>query len=88
MSEASNGAHEPADDAHPPGRTTPLADLPGLGGFVALGMTIAVCVGVGVVLGIWADSAWGLAPWGLLIGLVSGTALAVVSVVKLVRQWL
>jgi F0F1-type ATP synthase assembly protein I len=40
------------------------------------------------LVGLWADSAWGLAPWGLLIGLVLGTALAVVSVLKLVRRWL
>lgn len=68
--------------------TRPVTDLPGLGGFVALGSTIATCVGVGVVAGIYADSAWGIEPWGLLGGLVLGVALAVVSVLQLVRRWL
>ena len=66
----------------------PEKDLPGLGGFVALGSTIATCVAVGVVAGLEADSAWGISPWGLLIGLLLGTASAVVSVLKLVRRWL
>lgn len=74
-----NGEHEP---------DSVLKDLPGLGAFVSLGTTIAICVAVGVGLGIWADSSWGSSPWGLLIGLVLGTGLAVVSVVKLVRKWL
>jgi F0F1-type ATP synthase assembly protein I len=53
-----------------------------------MGMTSAVCVAVGVVLGIWADHAWGTAPGGLLIGIVLGTVAAVVSVVQQVRRFL
>jgi F0F1-type ATP synthase assembly protein I len=53
-----------------------------------MGSTIATCVGVGVVLGLWADHAWGTAPAGLLIGIVLGTVAAVVSVVKQVRRFL
>jgi F0F1-type ATP synthase assembly protein I len=85
----SDGVKPPAGPSEPEsGDDSVLSDLPGLGGFVALGTTIATCVAIGVLVGLWADSAWGLAPWGLLIGLVLGTALAVVSVLKLVRRWL
>ena len=63
-------------------------DLPGLAGFVALGTTIAICVTLGVVGGIYADAWWGTSPWGLLVGLLLGSAIAVMSVVQLVRRWL
>jgi F0F1-type ATP synthase assembly protein I len=66
----------------------PLKDLPGAGALLALGTTIALCVALGVVVGLWADQAWGTSPWGLMGGLVLGTGLAVVSVVSLVRKWL
>ena len=66
----------------------PVKDLPGFAGFVALGSTIATCVAGGVVAGIAADRAWNLQPWGLLSGLVLGAALAVASVLQLVRKWL
>jgi len=89
VSESAGDVDGPGPEIEPPAASpSEVSGLPGLGGFVALGMTIAICVALGVVAGIWADSAWGVAPWGLLIGLVLGTALAVVSVVKLVRQWL
>jgi F0F1-type ATP synthase assembly protein I len=65
-----------------------ISDLPGVAAFAVMGSTIATCLGVGVVLGLGADSAWHLAPWGLLIGIVLGTVAAVVSVVKLVRRFL
>ncbi len=55
---------------------------------MAMGTTIAACVGVGVGLGLWADSTWGTAPAGLLIGIVLGTVAAVVSVVQQVRRFL
>lgn len=66
----------------------PLRDLPGLGEFATLGTTIAVCVGLGTFLGILADNAWSVAPWGLLVGLALGAGVAVMSVVQLVRRWL
>ena len=64
------------------------SDLPGLAAFAVMGTTIATCVGTGVLLGLWADHAWGSAPGGLLIGIVLGTVAAVVSVVKQVRRFL
>jgi F0F1-type ATP synthase assembly protein I len=63
-------------------------DLPGAAAFATMGLTIAVLVGLGVVLGIWADDAWGAAPLWLFVGLVLGTVAAVVSVVQQVRRFL
>jgi F0F1-type ATP synthase assembly protein I len=62
--------------------------LPGLAAFAVMGTTIATCVAVGVVLGIWADNTWHTSPAGLLIGIVLGTVAAVVSVVQQVRRYL
>lgn len=64
------------------------SDLPGVAAFAMMGTTIAACLAVFVVLGIWADDSWGTAPWGLLIGIVLGTVAAVVSVVQQVRRFL
>jgi F0F1-type ATP synthase assembly protein I len=77
------GDQEPREQKSPDG-----SDLPGLAAFAVMGTTIATCVGIGVLLGLWADSAWGTAPAGLLIGVVLGTVAAVVSVMKQVRRYL
>ena len=81
-----NDPHRPNGPA--PGPDESVKDLPGLAGFVTLGTTIAATVSAGVVGGIFADGAWGISPWGLLVGLLLGTALAVVSVIQLVKRWL
>ncbi len=65
-----------------------LKDLPGLAAFAAMGTTIASCLAVGVVGGLYADHLWHSGPTGLLIGIVLGTVAAVASVVKLVRRFL
>jgi F0F1-type ATP synthase assembly protein I len=65
-----------------------VSDLPGVAVFATMGITIAVTVGVGVLLGIWADNAWGDAPLWLVIGLVLGTVAAVVSVKQQIRRFL
>ena len=62
--------------------------LAGVAVFAVMGTTIATCVTVGVVLGIWADKTWHTSPAGLLIGIVLGTVAAVVSVVQQVRRYL
>jgi len=66
----------------------PVSDLPGVAAFATMGLTVAVTVGVGVLLGILADNAWGAAPLWLVIGLVLGTVAAVVSVKQLIRRFL
>jgi F0F1-type ATP synthase assembly protein I len=65
-----------------------VKDLPGVAAFATMGMSAALIVAVGVLLGLWADHAWGTEPWGLLIGIALGTVAAVVSVVKQVRRFL
>jgi hypothetical protein len=80
-----DGPDEPIDPAR---FHQPVKDLPGLAGFVALGSTLAVLVSLGVLGGLWLDSAAGISPWGLLVGLLLGAAVGVLSVVKLVRRWL
>jgi F0F1-type ATP synthase assembly protein I len=81
-----------ADEHEPPTPSEqdndPVVDLPGVAAFLTMGMTAAIIIAVGVVLGLWADHAWGTAPWGLLIGITLGTVAAVVSVVKQVRRFL
>jgi F0F1-type ATP synthase assembly protein I len=64
------------------------SDLPGVAAFAVMGTTIASCLAVGVVLGLWVDHELHSAPAGLLIGIVLGTVAAVVSVVKQVRRFL
>jgi Putative F0F1-ATPase subunit Ca2+/Mg2+ transporter len=84
----SHQSGEPSPDT-PPEQESPLVkDLPGVVAFASMGMTAALVIAVFVVLGLWADSAWGTEPWGLLIGIALGTVAAVVSVVKQVRRFL
>ena len=79
----------PGGDDNGPDQGKPtLRDLPGLAAFAAMGTTIAGCLAVGVVLGLFLDHLWDLAPAGLLLGIVLGTVAAVVSVVQLVRRYL
>jgi F0F1-type ATP synthase assembly protein I len=65
-----------------------VADLPGLAELASLGLTLALCVSAGAGVGIGVDHWWGIAPWGLLIGLLLGIVSAVAIVVKIARRWL
>jgi len=65
-----------------------VRDLPGAVAFAAMGTTLASCLAAGVLLGLYLDHLWHVAPVGLLIGIVLGTVAAVVSVVQLVRRYL
>jgi len=82
MSDQPDGTFDPKK----PGRSD--SDLPGVAAFAVMGTTIASCLAVGVVLGLWVDHELHSAPAGLLIGIVLGTVAAVVSVVKQVRRFL
>jgi F0F1-type ATP synthase assembly protein I len=65
-----------------------LADLPSLAELASLGLTLALCVSAAAGAGIGVDHWWGIAPWGLLIGLLLGIVSAVAIVVKIARRWL
>jgi F0F1-type ATP synthase assembly protein I len=53
-----------------------------------MGLSAAVCVAIGVGLGVWADSAWHTAPFLLIVGMVLGLAAAVGLVVVQIRDYL
>jgi hypothetical protein len=85
VSESNEGPH---DQEEPDRFHRPTRDLPGVAVFATMGMTIALCEGAGVALGLWIDDALNIAPGGLLFGVVLGTVVAVLSVVKQVRRFL
>jgi F0F1-type ATP synthase assembly protein I len=62
--------------------------LPGAVAFTGMGLSAAICVGVGVFLGVWLDGRTHTAPLFLIVGLVLGVAAAVGSVVTQVRRFL
>ena len=62
--------------------------LPNAAAFLGMGLSAAVCVGLGLALGLWLDSVVHSAPLFLLLGLALGVALAAVSVVKQIRSYL
>jgi F0F1-type ATP synthase assembly protein I len=84
----SDQAEDPSGESPPEQVKSFVKDLPGVAAFATMGLTAAIVVAAGVVLGLWADSAWGVEPWGLLIGIALGTVAAVVSVVQQVRRFL
>ncbi|HWE68251.1 MAG TPA: AtpZ/AtpI family protein [Acidimicrobiales bacterium] len=53
-----------------------------------MGLSAAVCVGIGVGLGVWGDSIWHTAPLCLMIGLALGLVAAVGLVVTQIRAYL
>ena len=61
--------------------------LPGAMAFLGMGLSAAVCVGVGW-LGLWVDGALHTAPAFLLVGLALGLAAAALSVIKQIRTYL
>jgi F0F1-type ATP synthase assembly protein I len=75
------------DSDRPPPSEEPKP-LPGGVAFLGMGLSAAVCVGVGLVLGILVDDALHTAPAFLLVGLALGLAAAAVSVVKQIRSYL
>ena len=62
--------------------------MPGAVAFLSMGLTAAVCVGIGLGLGILVDDALHTAPAFLLVGLALGLATAAMSVVKQIRTYL
>jgi F0F1-type ATP synthase assembly protein I len=56
--------------------------------FATMGMTVAACVAIGVLLGIWADSKLHTSPLLLFIGLIVGCVVATVLVISQIRRFL
>ena len=56
--------------------------------FLSMGLSAAVCVGVGLWIGILVDDALHTAPVFLLVGLALGLAVAALSVMKQIRAYL
>ena len=73
------------DDLSPPKEPKPL---PGAAAFLGMGLSAAICVGLGVVLGLWLDSVFHTAPALLLVGLLLGLVTAAMSVIKQIRTYL
>jgi ATP synthase protein I len=73
------------DESQPSWDSKPL---PGAAAFLGMGVSSAVCVGLGVVLGLWLDSKFHTAPALLLVGLALGLLTAAVSVIAQIRQYL
>lgn len=83
---------QPGQDVGPtePERSGPdeLKPLPGAAAFLGMGLSAAVCVGLGVLIGVLGDSRWHTSPVLLIVGLVVGLVVAVISVVSQIRRFL
>lgn len=66
----------------------PVADLPGAAALAMMGTSIALSEALGIWAGLWADHHWVSAPWGLIFGIVLGTVIAVLGVIRQIRQYL
>jgi ATP synthase protein I len=75
----------PEDEFSPPKEPKPL---PGAAAFLGMGLSAAISVGLGVVLGLWLDSVFHTAPALLLVGLLLGLVTAAMSVIKQIRTYL
>jgi F0F1-type ATP synthase assembly protein I len=51
-----------------------------------MGLTFAVLVAAGLLLGLWADSALHTSPLFLFLGLIAGCGVAAITLVSLVRR--
>jgi F0F1-type ATP synthase assembly protein I len=55
---------------------------------VGMGVSIALCIAVGLILGVWLDSVTHLSPWFSLAGLLLGVVFAVVTAYVQIRKFL
>jgi F0F1-type ATP synthase assembly protein I len=62
--------------------------LPGAVAFLGMGFTAAVCVAIGVGLGIWLDHVFHTAPILLLVGLALGLVTAALGVIQQIRTYM
>jgi hypothetical protein len=59
---------------------------PDLGILLTLGISLAVWITGGVLVGRWADLHWGWQPWGTLAGAFLGIAGSALTVYRIVRR--
>jgi F0F1-type ATP synthase assembly protein I len=71
-----------------PGEKEALTELPGAAALAMMGTSIALCEALGIWAGLWSDGHGLHAPWGLILGIVLGTVLAVLGVIRQVRHYL
>jgi F0F1-type ATP synthase assembly protein I len=62
--------------------------IPQWAAFTTMGISSGVLVAIGVVLGIWADSALHTSPILLFVGLILGCVVAVLSAIAQIRKFL
>jgi F0F1-type ATP synthase assembly protein I len=79
---------DPEQRRVPPADPDGVKPLPSAVAFLGMGLSAAMCVGAGVVLGIWADDTWHTAPALLVVGLLLGVAAATFFVVAQIRRYL
>lgn len=53
--------------------------------FGAMGFEVALCVVIGILLGVWADDRFGMQPFGVLGGTVCGMAAALQRLFRYLR---
>ncbi len=79
---------DPEQRGEPSADSNGIKPLPSAVAFLGMGLSAAVCVGAGVVVGIWADDTWHTAPALLVVGLLLGLAAATLFVVAQIRKYL
>ena len=58
-----------------------------LGSFGAVGLEIGIAVGIGAAIGHYLDTRFGLAPWGMALGLFSGIGAAIKALCRVVSRY-
>jgi hypothetical protein len=59
---------------------------PELGLLMGMGVSLAVWLTAGVLLGRWVDQNWGWAPWGTLTGSLVGITGASLNIYQIIRR--
>jgi F0F1-type ATP synthase assembly protein I len=79
---------DPDSDVPAPAGPPGVTPLPSAIAFLGMGLSAAICVAAGVVLGLWADSHWHTSPALLVVGLLLGLALGTFFVIGQIRKYL
>jgi hypothetical protein len=60
---------------------------PGVFTLVGMGVSIALCIAAGLVLGVWLDAVTHLSPWFSLLGLLVGIVFAVTTAYVQIKRF-